>query len=131
MGVGFQSHVGAQEGYYVPKAQLETTFARLNALGVEALITEMDLWIQANDTINQRYQAAIWGDYVDACLYAENCNEFISWVCLTPALCRGANSVSLYPRTTATTPPGSSPATGTASPWPPYVPLLPRRSNPG
>ncbi|KZO99283.1 glycoside hydrolase family 10 protein [Calocera viscosa TUFC12733] len=79
MGVGFQSHVGAQEGYFVPKAELETTFARLAELGVDALVTEMDLWIQANDTINQRYQAAIWGDYLDACLYASNCVEFINW----------------------------------------------------
>ncbi|EJT98312.1 glycoside hydrolase [Dacryopinax primogenitus] len=79
MAVGFQSHVGAQPGYFVPKAELEITFARLAALGVESMVTEMDLWIQANDTVNQRYQAAIWGDYLDACLYASNCYEFINW----------------------------------------------------
>jgi len=79
MGVGFQSHIGAQPGYFVPKAQLEATFSQLAAMGVDALITEMDMWIPSNTTAALRYQAAIWGDYLDACLYANNCHEFINW----------------------------------------------------
>ncbi|KZO91787.1 glycoside hydrolase family 10 protein [Calocera viscosa TUFC12733] len=79
MGVGHQSHVGAMPGYFVPKDQLETTFQRLADMGVDALITEMDMWIPSNTTAALRYQAAIWGDYIDACLYSSNCHEFINW----------------------------------------------------
>ncbi|KAJ7016259.1 glycoside hydrolase superfamily [Mycena alexandri] len=48
-------------------------------LGVSAMITEMDIEVNADTTPNLRYQAAIWGDYLDVCLYASNCFEFINW----------------------------------------------------
>jgi len=79
LAIGFQSHLGASTGNFYTKQQLATTFSTLAALGVNAMITEMDIELNANTTAYLRYQAAIWGDYLDACLFASNCNEFINW----------------------------------------------------
>ncbi|KAJ7617346.1 glycoside hydrolase superfamily, partial [Roridomyces roridus] len=79
LSVGFQSHLTASTGGFDSKSALASTFSTLNALGVNAMITEMDIELNSNSAANLRYQAAIWGDYLDACLYAANCNEFISW----------------------------------------------------
>ncbi|KAF8316682.1 glycoside hydrolase [Clavulina sp. PMI_390] len=76
LAVGFQSHISTSS--FVSKAALTSTFSTLAALGVEAMITELDI-SAASDSATLRYQAAIWGDYLDACLYASNCNEFINW----------------------------------------------------
>ncbi|KAF7339197.1 Beta-xylanase [Mycena venus] len=58
LAVGFQSHLTASTGGFYTKQALATTFSSLAALGVNAMITEMD---------------------IEACLYASNCNEFINW----------------------------------------------------
>ncbi|KAJ7195792.1 glycoside hydrolase superfamily [Mycena pura] len=79
LAVGFQSHLSANTGGFDTKQALATTFSTLAAEGVEAMITEMDIELNSNTQANLRYQAAIWGDYLDACLYASNCNEFINW----------------------------------------------------
>ncbi|KAJ7854093.1 glycoside hydrolase superfamily [Mycena olivaceomarginata] len=79
LAVGFQSHLTASTGGFYTKQALATTFSTLAALGVNSMITEMDIAVNADNTANLRYQAAIWGDYLDACLYASNCNEFINW----------------------------------------------------
>ncbi|KAJ7783946.1 glycoside hydrolase superfamily [Mycena maculata] len=79
LAIGFQSHLMASTGNFYTKEELATTFSTLAALGVNAMITEMDIEIGQNNTAYLRYQASIWGDYVDACLYASNCNEFINW----------------------------------------------------
>jgi len=79
LAVGFQSHLTANTGGFDTKQALATTFSTLAAEGVEAMITEMDIAVNSNTQANLRYQAAIWGDYLDACLYASNCNEFINW----------------------------------------------------
>ncbi|KAG8842845.1 hypothetical protein FRB96_004707 [Tulasnella sp. 330] len=76
LAIGFQSHVSTSS--FVSKSALQSTFATLAALGVEAMVTELDI-SAATDSATERYQAAIWGDYLDACLYASNCNEFINW----------------------------------------------------
>lgn len=76
LAIGFQSHVSTSS--FVSKAALASTFSTLAALGVEAMVTELDI-SAATDSATERYQAAIWGDYLDACLYASNCNEFINW----------------------------------------------------
>ncbi|KZV77349.1 glycoside hydrolase family 10 protein [Peniophora sp. CONT] len=77
LAVGFQSHV--QDTYFVSKAALTSTFSTLAALGVEAMVTELDISLSSTTSDELRFQAAIWGDYLDACLFASNCNEFINW----------------------------------------------------
>ncbi|KAJ7195143.1 glycoside hydrolase superfamily [Mycena haematopus] len=79
LAVGFQSHLTASTGGFYTKQALATTFSSLATLGVSAMITEMDIEVNGNSAANLRYQAAIWGDYLDACLYASNCFEFINW----------------------------------------------------
>ncbi|VDB90883.1 unnamed protein product [Peniophora sp. CBMAI 1063] len=77
LAMGFQSHV--QETNFVSKAELTSTFAELTRLGVNALVTEIDIALTSDSEEDLRMQAAIWGDYVDVCLFASNCHEFISW----------------------------------------------------
>ncbi|KAJ6496949.1 glycoside hydrolase superfamily [Mycena vulgaris] len=79
LAVGFQSHLTASTGGFYTKQALATTFSTLAALGVSAMITEMDIELASDSSAYLRYQAAIWGDYLDACLYASNCFEFINW----------------------------------------------------
>ncbi|KAJ7620786.1 glycoside hydrolase superfamily [Mycena rosella] len=79
LAVGFQSHLTASTGGFYTKQALATTFSTLASLGVSAMITEMDIELASDSSAYLRYQAAIWGDYLDACLYASNCFEFINW----------------------------------------------------
>ncbi|KAJ6452474.1 glycoside hydrolase superfamily [Mycena sanguinolenta] len=79
LAIGFQSHLTASTGGFYTKQALATTFSTLAALGVSAMITEMDIEVASDSSAYLRYQAAIWGDYIDACLYAANCFEFINW----------------------------------------------------
>lgn len=65
LAIGFQSHVSTSS--FVSKAALTSTFSTLAALGVEAMITELDI-SAATDSATERYQAAIWGDYLDVSL---------------------------------------------------------------
>lgn len=62
LAIGFQSHVSTSS--FTSKAALTSTFSTLAALGVDALITELDI-SAATDSSTERYQAAIWGDYLD------------------------------------------------------------------
>lgn len=50
------------------KAVLKSTFSQLAALGVQAMVTELDI-SAATDSSTKRYQAAIWGDYLDVSLH--------------------------------------------------------------
>ncbi|PPQ71982.1 hypothetical protein CVT26_007138 [Gymnopilus dilepis] len=77
LAVGFQSHISTSS--FISKSALSATFAKLAALGATAMITELDIQLPSGTSAYERYQAAIWGDYLDACLYASNCNEFINW----------------------------------------------------
>ncbi|KAF8206844.1 glycoside hydrolase superfamily [Mycena galopus ATCC 62051] len=79
LSVGFQSHLTASTGGFYTKQALATTFSTLAALGVSVMVTEMDIEVASDSSAYLRYQAAIWGDYLDACLYASNCFEFINW----------------------------------------------------
>lgn len=78
-GVGFQSHVGAKSNNFDSKEDLKQTFAQFGALGLDVLITEFDVWLQDASNQSERWQAAIYGDYLDACLYSDNCHDFIVW----------------------------------------------------
>lgn len=68
LAIGFQSHISTSS--FVSKSALATTFSQLAALGVEAMITEMDIAISDDETdsSDERFQAAIWGDYIDVSL---------------------------------------------------------------
>ena len=63
LSIGFQSHV--QDTYFVSKAALSSTFSTLAALGVDAMITELDISLSSTTSDELRFQAAIWGDYLD------------------------------------------------------------------
>jgi endo-1,4-beta-xylanase len=65
LAVGFQSHVTAAPGQFVSKAALEANLQKLAALGANGLITELDVKLSSNSSANERYQAAIFGDYLD------------------------------------------------------------------
>jgi endo-1,4-beta-xylanase len=65
LAVGFQSHVTAAPGQFPSKAALEANFKKLAALGANAMITEIDIKISGTSSANERYQAAIWGDFLD------------------------------------------------------------------
>lgn len=78
-GIGFQSHVGAKANNFDSKEALQATFAQFGAIGLDALITEFDVWLQDASYASLRWQAAIYGDYLDACLYSDNCHEFVVW----------------------------------------------------
>ncbi|KAF9473589.1 glycoside hydrolase [Pholiota conissans] len=77
LAVGFQTHISTSG--FPSKAALTANFAKLAALGANAMITELDISLPSTSSANERLQAAIWGDILDACLYASNCNEFINW----------------------------------------------------
>lgn len=63
LALGFQSHIN--ETSYVSKADLTNTFAGLAGLGVEAMVTEIDITLNSATEEDLRFQAAIWGDYID------------------------------------------------------------------
>jgi endo-1,4-beta-xylanase len=66
LAIGFQSHVtAAPGGSFVAKADLAKTFKKLAGMGVDAYVTEIDIRRESNTTADIRYQAAIWGDYLD------------------------------------------------------------------
>ncbi|CAK5261809.1 unnamed protein product [Mycena citricolor] len=52
---------------------------RLKNMGLTGAITEMDVWLPDNTTESLRWQASIFGDILDSCLYSSNCNEFLVW----------------------------------------------------
>ena len=63
LAIGFQSHI--QETFFPSKAALTQTFATLAGMGVEALITELDIKLSSTTQADLRFQAAIWGDMLD------------------------------------------------------------------
>jgi hypothetical protein len=65
LAVGFQTHVTAAPNQFPSKAALATNFQKLAALGANAMVTEIDIKISGTSSANERFQAAIWGDYLD------------------------------------------------------------------
>ena len=63
LALGFQSHIN--ETNFVHKADLTDTFATLADLGVEAMVTEIDITLNSTSDEDLRFQAAVWGDYMD------------------------------------------------------------------
>jgi hypothetical protein len=75
------------------------------------MVTELDIKLSGTDSADERYQAAIWGDYLDACLYASNCFEFINWECVldSPPSCTSAAADTALLPARVTTSRGSAP----------------------
>ncbi len=77
-GVGFQTHV-----YYVwspPPAEIAANMQRLNDLGLQVQITEMDVRIdQPVPEGALEMQADIFREVLGVCLEAENCTAFSLW----------------------------------------------------
>jgi hypothetical protein len=65
LAVAFQSHVTGSPDKFASKAALTANFKKLAALGASGLITELDVKLSSNSSANERYQAAIFGDYLD------------------------------------------------------------------
>ena len=63
LALGFQSHIS--DTAFTSKAALTQTFSTLAELGAEAMITELDVSLSGTTEENLRFQAAIWGDYLD------------------------------------------------------------------
>jgi endo-1,4-beta-xylanase len=82
-GVGLQSHVGLGEvgpGMKIDPAKVSENMARLDALGLEVQITEMDVSHQGKLTEDlAKLQAGTFYQYMQACLNAKNCTGFTVW----------------------------------------------------
>ncbi|KAJ7738488.1 glycoside hydrolase superfamily [Mycena maculata] len=78
-GVGIQSHYSANPQAFPSKESAHFTMDRLKSIGIMGAITEMDVWLPDNTTESVRWQASIFGDILDTCLFSSNCNEFLVW----------------------------------------------------
>ncbi len=77
-GVGFQMHITLEDAP-VPE-DVALNMARLNALGLETQITEIDIRLELPaDDRKLEDQARIYADYLRVCLEAENCTAFVMW----------------------------------------------------
>jgi endo-1,4-beta-xylanase len=79
-GAGFQMHVGL--GRSPAPAAVAANMRRLNELGLEVQITEMDVQLQTGTgTEAQKWQAQaeIYRDMLQTCVEADNCHTFMMW----------------------------------------------------
>jgi endo-1,4-beta-xylanase len=79
-GVGFQAHLQTQNDHMPEK--LAERFRQLQARGLEARITEMDVGIQfdtGSEAERLARQAKIYKEYLYVCLAAPNCTAFTLW----------------------------------------------------
>ncbi len=77
-GVGLQMHIEAAR----PPSwkQVGENMARLNALGLQVHITELDVRIEGQPTADKlRQQAEVYRDALQTCLDAPACTAFIMW----------------------------------------------------
>jgi endo-1,4-beta-xylanase len=79
-GVGLQMHIGADNP--PPAEDVAANIARLNALGLEVHITEMDVKIQNLEGDHEsRFvrQAEVYKDIAKVCMEAQSCTAFVLW----------------------------------------------------
>ncbi|HVU13532.1 MAG TPA: endo-1,4-beta-xylanase [Phototrophicaceae bacterium] len=79
-GVGMQMHVGI--GVPPNAAAVAANIARINALGLQVQITEMDVKLQdgsGDETARLQAQAQVYHDMLTVCLQATNCTGFVTW----------------------------------------------------
>jgi endo-1,4-beta-xylanase len=77
-GVGLQMHTSLE---YPPVfSDIAANFKRLNDLGLEVQVTELDVRIrEPATTADLTQQANIYRDMLDVCLSADNCTAFVMW----------------------------------------------------
>ena len=77
-GVGFQMHVGLD---WCPGSEgVAANIDRLNAVGLQVHITEMDVRVPEPATEEKlQAQAAIYEDMVRVCMTSRNCTAFVLW----------------------------------------------------
>ncbi len=73
-GVGFQSHVYAP-GDEISASVLRKHFRQLAALGLEARVSEMDVYSEGGQSLQATQYSQVFG----ACLAEANCISFTSW----------------------------------------------------
>ncbi len=87
-GVGFQGHLNMKWGPLPDPAELTERMRQLDALGLEARITEFDVgietggqWVHENKSEAERLaiQTQYYKDYLNVCLEAPNCTTFATW----------------------------------------------------
>jgi endo-1,4-beta-xylanase len=81
-GVGLQMHIGAAPGEAPSAKALAANIKRLNDLGLEVHITEMDVKIQklsGTDEEKFQKQADVYAMVLKTCLEAENCTALVTW----------------------------------------------------
>ena len=77
-GVGLQMHLSLDNP---PKPEdVAANISRLNKLGLEVQITELDVKIHGNPSRSQvKEQARIYAELLKICLKAKRCSAFIMW----------------------------------------------------
>ncbi|MGQ9597591.1 MAG: endo-1,4-beta-xylanase [Thermoproteota archaeon] len=77
-GVGLQMHVSLE--YFPSPQSVAANIKRLNDLGLDVHVTEMDVRIRMPVTSEElTRQAEIYRDTLKACLSAKNCTAFVIW----------------------------------------------------
>jgi endo-1,4-beta-xylanase len=78
-GVGLQMHVGIKNPPDI--AGITANMKRLNDLGLEVQITEMDVKLDSGQPAAQQLQAQakVYADVLRACLTASRCTAFVLW----------------------------------------------------
>ena len=77
-GVGLQMHVSSNS--YPVAQNVKANIDRLNSVGLQVYITEMDVRLQTPVTDEELgEQAHIYSDMLNVCLSAKNCKAFIMW----------------------------------------------------
>ena len=75
-GIGFEMHISASAA--VSRKSLQDVFDKVDKLGGKVAITELDVPVDGNSALLPT-QALLYGEVLDACLYAPNCNTFLVW----------------------------------------------------
>ncbi len=80
-GVGLQTHIGTSlAGSVSAMSDISWNMARLNALGLETPITEMDVALPLPSTpASLQVQATGYAGVLGACMTATNCTSFTTW----------------------------------------------------
>ena len=81
-GVGIQSHLGLINSPIPNYDQTISNLERFDSLGVEVHITELDVnafYLDGTPAEKETQQAAIYGDYVRACVDSGACSSIVTW----------------------------------------------------
>ena len=77
-GVGFQMHIGPPNNYQVTGETVRNNMKKFTDLGLEVLISEMDINICGNQ-VSAGQQATLYHDIVEACVQNTKCTAITFW----------------------------------------------------